>query len=745
MPALLRFHRQVRRPARFLAACLTLAGALLGGAQTVPLPAASVPTDVPIVVLDEVLVQGRDDDEGYDPTGMGAREVELYEPPFANDLLLNDVPDDELSGELTLELGHAAGASPAELATGTDRVNLRGFPTPRLRNGFAQTGIPEVLDVERAEMIQGPLTPVLGLGAPGGIQNFVTARPRARPLTRVQLSVTSEDLRRARLETTGVTRPKKAWHRVALAWERKDGPETFATRETVSASVALTWKHSRAASTLVQVAYSGFEGNPSPGVPEYRASRNTPILGPYRPLADFHAYGPDSGVRRRTASASAQFEAQASRHVSVRASLVALTRELDEERFTKGEYLLDTGKFGGTREPQHIEQPLDALAAQAEATLRFAALGADHKLLLSLENIFVDYRREQRALTTADRTALLPADVRTFDPEAPNYFRPAYDPALYRRVITDREEETTYTGVALSERAAFAGGRLVATAGSRYDVVGLDLADHRAEAVRPRVSDSVEQVTWHAGANYIAVPRYVLVFANTSTAFEPSTRVDARTGRIQGNETTGGFELGAKGVLAERRVSYTAHLFSFVNENISRRNPLYNDPIADAALTQPELVAAGEERFTGGSVDVRAKLSVAWQFVFKTTYTRAITTKSPDLPEEEGRELTRLPRLTGGLTARYQVPDGRWKGLNASSTLTYVSGFVQTYETSNRAYLEYPDYTLVSLNTGYVLKRGRYTHNVGVSVRNLFDRDLLAQLARPGAGRELGMNYTLTF
>jgi iron complex outermembrane receptor protein len=258
--------------------------------------------------------------------------------------------------------------------------------------------------------------------------------------------------------------------------------------------------------------------------------------------------------------------------------------------------------------------------------------------------------------------------------------------------------------------------------------------------------DRVAQVTRHFGLNYQAIRNRLLVFANTSTAFEPSTRVDARTGRIQGNETTLGYEAGMKGLFLNRKITATLLLFRFYNQNISRRNPLYDDPIADANQTQPQLVAAGEERFTGATLDLKAQITPTWSFTGRYTYTEAITTRSPDLPEEIGRPLTRLPRTTLGMSTRYAFTRPALKGLWVSGSANYVGSYVAYYESASRAYLAYPGYTLLGVNTGYSWKvKKTVTHNVGLGLRNALDRDLLATYARPGAGRELVANYTLLF
>ncbi len=676
---------------------------------------------------------------------IGAGMIDENDPPFTNSLLIGfGDGEDELVQEIAEQHQAAAAMPPVDLATGINRVDLRGFPTPRLRNGFTQSGVPEILGVERSELIQGPLTPVTGQAAPGGIQNSVTLRPRTRPTTRIDAGVTARQARSAGFDASRVVVPKKGWSRVLANVYRKDGPEDFSFRETRNVSGALYWRHNGTTSSLVQFDFQDLKANASPGIPEYRLTTGSKIIGPYLPLAEFHAYGPNASTRKRLGSASGLLEARPNPNLTLRAGLQGFWRTLEEERWTTGQYIVATGKFGGTREPQYQEQPLRALTGQAEATWRYSALGAEHKLSASAGHSLVRSSRLQRGLDAAGRAAL-PADVRTFDPEEPNWFRPAYSEALFNRVITDRVETTGYTSVLVSERAAYAQGRFVGTMGLRFDRVDFSLDDHRPGNTRPQVDDTTSEGTWLLGANYLVRPNELLIFGNASRAFQPSTRIDARTGRLQGNASTQGIEIGAKGIYLSRKLNVTALVFAFQNQNISRRNPLYNDPIQDAQLTQPELVAEGEEEFTGGTLDLRGQVTPAWSLSGRASFTRAITTASPDLPEEEGRALTRVPRFTAAMQSRYQFNQGAARGLSFGGGLTYVSDYVATYESSSREYLEYPAIVLASVNVAYRWRAANRDHSVSLYSSNVFNRDLLSSVARVGAGRDVGLNYGVSF
>lgn len=716
-----------------------LLGAFLAlRAQTV------TPATEPPVQLEPLTVNAADDAE-YDATGMGSLDEQLRDEPFANDLTkpVDTQLEENMVADLGGELAAVAQPSPADRITGEERLNLRGFPTPIMRNGFAQLGITDYLNTARTVVIQGPLVPVLGRAAPGGIQDMQTARPQAKDRQRFDAQFSSRDRQRLQLETTGPLVKKKFWQRLAVDWQRRTGPEQFTREEWVSVSTALTWRHSRSASTLVSADYREVRAHVTPGIPEFRPVGGL-IAGPYLPLAYFNANGPDAAVRRRAAVVGVQFDGAPTKTLALRANAEGWWRDVVQDRFTTSVLALSTGLFEGTREPRHIEQPQHAFAAQLELTNRFKAFGADHKLLGSASHTWGEYGREDRALPTSARDAL-PLSVRRFNPFAPDYYRPDYDPAVYSRILTDRTEYAGYTAFELSDRAAFQRGRYVVSTGLRYDAVSLRVEDRKAGAAFPRVSDRAAQLSYHAGLNWQVKPSRLLAFASVSTAFDPSTRVDARTGRIQDNETTLGYEAGLKGRAAKGGAfEYSASAFLLYNQHISRRNPLYDDPVFDPNQTQPQLVAAGEERYHGLRAEARWQATPAVAISSRLVAMRAITTASPDLPQEIGRAISRLPAFTNYTQLRYRKP-GPKGGPFAAGTWQYVSNYVANYADPRRTFLKYPGYGLLHASAGYSWRTPKRTFEIEAGIRNLLDRDLVASNARLGAQREFTFGTRVIF
>jgi len=187
-----------------------------------------------LATVEVVALSDKKDD---DSPGLSSNESQLREAPFSNDLVTQGVFDDDpLADELKAMLSLIAHPAPVDLATADARLSLRGFPAPLLRDGFVHLGVPDELNTVRTLVIQGPLVPVLGRAAPGGIQDFQTARPRTKAARMFGYSVTSLQRQSATLEITGPVVPKRGWQRVAADWSRKSGPEQYAVSETRSST-----------------------------------------------------------------------------------------------------------------------------------------------------------------------------------------------------------------------------------------------------------------------------------------------------------------------------------------------------------------------------------------------------------------------------------------------------------------------------------------------------------------------------
>jgi iron complex outermembrane receptor protein len=699
------------------------------------------PEEAPTVLSEFDVISGPAE---WDETNLGAGDAELRDRLFGNDFLDDlDFFSTGAHGAMAVELARINEPPPVDLVAGETRQSFRGFPTPVLRNGFAQIGMPETLNIAQTINIQGALIPVLGRAAPGGMQNIITARPRARKQLRLIATGSTADRGRLFLEDNRPLRPGKAWQRTALEWQGRTGPQNHYRENTHTVSAALARKHNPKLSTLYTLDLRSVKARAASAIPEYRTDAGGKIMGPWLPLALFNANGPHAWVTRESVAASIQLDSQPSQRVALRASLEGWSRVITQDRFTSSVLNLATGRFQGVREPRHLELPQQAVALRTEGIFRFPAWGSEHKLLASAAGTFVQSHRHESALSVAERNQL-PADVRSFDPLAPNFLLPAYDSLRYTRIIADREERPRYLTLELSDRMAWSQGRLVATMGLRYDLVDLAVNDSKPGVPIPWYRDDTSQLSHHLGLNYLIAPSRLLLFASFSTAFDPFTPVDARTGKIQRNETTAGYEAGLRGRFAAAQLEYAVSSYWLFNRHISRNNPLFNDPLADADQTQPQLVAAGEEEYGGGRLELKWAPSETFRLAFRGAAVRAITVASPDLPQEVGRPITRLPPLNLSLNLRHQPADFK-SGFYWSAGWQYLAGYTANYANALREELAYPGYGLANLGAGWRWKLGKLQMELDALARNVLDRDLLQSHALLGAQREGSVTVRLLY
>ena len=105
-----------------------------------------------------------------------------------------------------------------------DQMNIRGFETQPLRNGFAGAGLVDPATISRVEVSRGPSSVLYGSLAPGGVINYLVKRPKAERGGDLSLSVGSYDRLGAQLDIWGSIDPseKIRYRFVAVGDTRKD-------------------------------------------------------------------------------------------------------------------------------------------------------------------------------------------------------------------------------------------------------------------------------------------------------------------------------------------------------------------------------------------------------------------------------------------------------------------------------------------------------------------------------------------
>jgi outer membrane receptor protein involved in Fe transport len=131
-------------------------------------------------------------------------------------------------------LGLVSGVTIAARTTSQNLLSLRGYiVSSAQRDGFADRIITEAggFDfsyIERIEVVKGPSGVLYGTHTPGGIVNFVSKRPLARPRTLLSATVGSYDTWRVELDRSDFfDRGHKFGYRLATAFADTAGPMRF--------------------------------------------------------------------------------------------------------------------------------------------------------------------------------------------------------------------------------------------------------------------------------------------------------------------------------------------------------------------------------------------------------------------------------------------------------------------------------------------------------------------------------------
>jgi len=748
---------QAGRRAIVLAVVVTLAwGGLAaeeaGGVAIAPLPAA----DLPAAALPAAAVAPSEDFIDLPEFVVVADTLELEEGAEENrlwsiqaekgsifaDLLQEQMASREEFGgldDLVMELGEI---EPPSLGTGSGARAPRGFTTPRLRNGFTQQGFPEIVTPGKREVISGMLATFFGRTAPGGIVNILTFRPSPRAQHRLEFTGTTQPRGYLRINATGNLVKRRLDYRMLAEVVGRTGPVDYQRDVGTAAAFTLRWRK-RPWTIVWDLEAAGRGGVPGNGIPQYRETSGAPVVGPYLPLAGLSLHGPYASAYRRSLSSSLTAERRLGDNWLFRIGSQLWTRAIEEHRFRNGQYLIDQQVFAGTREPQFTETEQLAASSAMEVVGMIDGERFKHRLLGGVETSWTRRDRGQYLLPTSMRNAL-PTSVRSFDPANPDYTLIPFDPAVYTRMLVNREEETRYTGVYVSDRVSFGRGRHHATAGMRWDQVATEVEDRRATAPVPYAKRSVYKTTYHVGLLSEVVRGRLAVYLNTSTAFQPSERVDIRTGTIQGNESTAGVETGFRAQTRDKRWAATLGVYRLWNRDITRLNPLFEDPVADPDGSQPQLLSAGEERFTGAEFTARWIPADRLAITGRVVWTEATTTASPDLPNEVGRQIAGVPEWYGGLTVRQTWDLGEKRHLGWRLNYNVIGAHVARYPSAARLQLEYPAFATWNLGVDYGWV-GDHRHRVNLYLRNLLNHDLAAATGRLDGDRRLEASWSVVF
>lgn len=760
-----------------------LASLLLGSsllpAQPAPAASARPIAEESVFTLSEFVVSTSPEDRRFNAEEtLGAMRIttSILDTPINVAVIPRQFIEDFLLVKDVDLMAHVAGAGLiGEPQYGTASTRIRGFSVPYYRNGFSRIGTGEVVNMERVEIIKGPLAATFGRANPGGLVNYITQRPQRRQSYSFRTVVGSSDYRRGELHATGpIGKSGKLFYRLDGAHTDEDGRQDFYYNRTWAVSTAVTYEHSRDTSVTVEVEQlSRFMNSGTAGIVKQYPSFRSPVSGQLVTnmiggIEDnlgrrgFNALGPDFSVIREALTLDVRAEHRINRVLSLRANLQAWKRPFEAYRWTTPNYNVATGLFlarDGYGQPEadyFYGGQIDLLAS-------FKTGSIPHKFLVSLDASRTDeVPNKLLALPTATLNAL-PASVRYLDPNNPNWYQ--FDRSELTRVTTRNDLHTKLGSVLLSERIEPWHRRLLLFGSLRLERLDNSYIDYLTPA--NSADKKVTQPTSSLGGVLKPLGEKFSVFGNVSTGFTTSTTIDRGTGELQDNPRSRGTEFGCKGELLDGRFFWSTSAFFIRRFNIAQANPSYvADPSGDFPDGVPQYVGSGEEKIEGYEVELAGSLTERLSVRAVFGHLDAYTSKSASDPAAVGVRLLNAPKRNASLALTYRFRSGPLDGLSCGASVAHVDRYVARYgrggsevtgtgTVTDRLLLNYgptnrieeirPASTLLDAFVSYDFATGRFKHSLGLNVRNLADREWWGSTGRLNDGRAYMVRYGLKF
>lgn len=589
---------------------------------------------------------------------------------------------------------------------GLTEFTIRGFNTGEYyRNGFpinrGYPPSPDVVSIERIEVLKGPSAFLYGRGDPGGTFNIVTKQPLAERALAIGTQFGSFNQKRSTFDATGALDEEgRVLARVTGAVEDNGSFRDFVHSDRYYLAPVIAWKPTADTTITLEGEFASTAATFDRGV--------VPINGNIRALPRNRFIGEPGipPVRNDNALGQLRIEHKLDQNWVVTAGVQALGGSLVGDGVGAMNVLSDGRTLRRTFE--HRDLSWSDLDLQLNLAGKFETGPFRHTLLMGLE--YDTYR--YREIFNRSNANLFPF---TLDLLAPRYGQSARPPLAS---ITNFLQNTESFGGYVQDQIDLT-PRLHALLGVRVENLGLVSTDYRTGRTTS-LQDTV--ATPRFGLTYDLTDE-VSVYGSYGRSFLPNTGTD-RSGRPFAFQQGEGYEVGTKLSLLDGQLSATAALF-----DIRRTNVLTADAV-DLNFS----VAAGEVRSRGFDLTVAGYLAPGWRMI--GTYTHADAAVSRDNTLPVGTRIANIPADTLALQSVYEFQRAELRGLGLGAGVTYVGQRVAGTALST---FRLPDYTVVNLISYYwITPQVRIYLNVdNLLDTNYYDRAFQNRYATPGTPRTI--------
>ena len=588
--------------------------------------------------------------------------------------------------------------------------SVRGFTTSEFyKDGFSANrgypSTPDVVSIERIEVLKGPAASLYGRGDPGGTVNIVTKKPRHEAFATLYTSAGSWDRYRTALDVnTPLDENGNVLSRVNLAIEDGQSFRDHVDRERVFVAPSFSWQLNPDTTLLVESEFvrhhSTFDrGIVAPNNAWSGVSRSTFLGEPNDGDIDNH---------------NNLLQATLEHHLNDAWKLRLASHYKQGKLWGFASEARALNADGHTVNRRYRERDNDWHDSITQLELRglFDTGPWQHELLIGSE--YENYRKNERVTTIAG------------SPYAIDIFQPVYGQPKPggARSGTDFFEHVESRALNLQDQILFT-DTLRGMLGARLERFEQSIDDHTRNSTSRQHHDALTQ---RAGLLYQLTPEIGL-FANASTSFKPNNGLDA-AGRSFDPEEGVGHEIGIKSELFDDRLSSTLAAF-----HIEKKNVLALDPGTDTSR------AMGKARSQGFDLQVAGQVTDAVRVIGAFAYIDAEVTEG-DKVIPTGSRILGVAKHSGSLLGVYAFQDGRLRGSDLGAAFTYVG---------DRSGEAGSDFELPAYHTVDLLAHYKASDNVtvGLNLNNIFDekyfeRSYSNYWVNPGEPRNFTVSLTLT-
>lgn len=588
--------------------------------------------------------------------------------------------------------------------------SVRGFTTSEFyKDGFSANrgypSTPDVVSIERIEVLKGPAASLYGRGDPGGTVNIVTKKPRPEAFATLHTSAGSWDRYRTALDVnTPLDENGNVLSRVNLAIEDGQSFRDHVDRERVFVAPSFSGQLNPDTTLLVESEFvrhrSTFDrGIVAPNNAWSGVSRSTFLGEPNDGDIDNH---------------NNLLQAALEHHLNDAWKLRLASHYKQGKLWGFASEARALNADGHTVNRRYRERDNDWHDSITQLELRglFDTGPWQHELLIGSE--YENYRKNERVTTIAGSPYAI-------DIDQPLYGQPKPGGA---RSGTDFFEHVESRALNLQDQILFT-DTLRGMLGARLERFEQSIDDHTRNSTSRQHHDALTQ---RAGLLYQLTPEIGL-FANASTSFKPNNGLDA-AGRSFDPEEGVGHEIGIKSELFDDRLSSTLAAF-----HIEKKNVLALDPGTDTSR------AMGKARSQGFDLQVAGQVTDAVRVIGAFAYIDAEVTEG-DKVIPTGSRILGVAKHSGSLLGVYAFKDGRLRGSDLGAAFTYVG---------DRSGEAGSDFELPAYHTVDLLAHYKASDNVtvGLNLNNIFDekyfeRSYSNYWVNPGEPRNFTVSLTLT-